>query len=134
MWKIALAGAVALVTMGSISISNRGLTFNVAAAQDVILREADIARIKSALKLTPAQEVHWHPVEASLNAYARHQHQLASNDNYWGDLGDGGLSEFTMSAVMLQRVKHAAEPLIKSLTEEQKHAGMAVLDSLGLHF
>jgi len=134
MWKIALAGAVALVTIGSVSISNRGLTFNVAAAQDIVLHEADIARIKNALKLTPAQEVHWRPVETSLNAYARHQHRLASNDNYLGDWGDGGLSAYTMSAVMLQRVKNAAEPLIKSLTEDQKHAGMVVLESLGLHF
>jgi len=134
MWKGAIAGAVVLVTIGSFSISHQGITLKTAAAQDIVLRESDIARLKSALKLTPSQEVHWHPVEASLNAYARHQHQLASNDAYFGEWGDGGLSEFTMSAVMLQRVKRAAEPLIRTLSEEQKHAGMAVLQSLGIYF
>ena len=134
MWKGALAGAFALVTIGSFSISDHGIALKTAAAQDVVLHESDIARLKSALKLTPAQEPHWHPVEASLHAYARHQHEVASNDNYFGDFSDGGLSQFTMNAVMLQHVKNAAEPLIKSLTEDQKRAGAAVLESLGVHF
>jgi hypothetical protein len=134
MWKAALTGAVALVTIGSLSFSGQGVTFNSAAAQDVLLHESDIARLKTALKLTAAQEVHWRPVEVSLNAYARHQYQLASSDNSFSEWGDGGMSEFTISAVMLQRVKRAAEPLIKTLSEEQKSAGMAVLQSMGLHF
>ena len=134
MWKAALAGAVALVTVGSLSISNQGIAFNSAAAESVTLHESDIARLKAALKLTAAQEPHWRPVESSLHAYARHQYQLASSDNSFGEWGDGGLTEFTLNAVMLQRVKRAAEPLIKTLSEEQKSAGMAVLQSLGVYF
>jgi len=133
MWKVALAGAVALVTIGSLSISREGVGFSSAQAQDVVLHESDIARLKSALKLTPAQEVHWRPVEASLNAFARHQYRLASSDNSVG-WGDDGASEFALNAMMLQRVKSAAQPLIKTLSEEQKSAGMAVLQSLGVQF
>jgi hypothetical protein len=135
MLKAALAGAFVLVTVGSLSISGQGVVPNSAAAQDVVLHQADISRLKNALKLTSAQEVFWRPVEASLNAYARHQYQLASSDNSfssWG--GEGGFSEYALSAVMLQRVKNAAQPLIRTLSEEQKSAGMAVLQSLGVSF
>jgi hypothetical protein len=134
MWKVALAGAVALVTISSLSISQQGVVINSASAQDVVLHESDIARLKAALRLTAAQESHWRPVEVSLRAFARHQYQLASSDNSFGELSDGGMTEFTVNAVMLQRVKRAAEPLIKALSEEQKTAGMAVLQSLGVHF
>jgi hypothetical protein len=131
MWKSALAGAVALVTIGSLSISEGGVRLNSAAAQDIILREADIARLKEALKLTPAQEVHWRPVEISLAAYARHQYRLASAD---AAFVGAGMMQYTLNAIMLQRVKNAAQPLIKTLSEEQKSAGLAVLQSLGVNF
>jgi hypothetical protein len=133
MWRSALVGAVALVAAGSLSISHQGIIVNSAAAQDVVLRDSDIARLKEVLKLTPEQEVHWRPVEISLNAYARHQqqYQLASADS---SFGAKGMIQYTLSAVMLQRVKNAAGPLIKVLSEEQKRAGMAVLQSLGVYF
>jgi hypothetical protein len=130
MLKFALASAVAL-TIGSLSISDHGVALKSAAAQDIVLRRADIARLKEALRLTPAQEEHWRPVEASLNAYARHQYQLASADGYFGG---GGMMQSTLGAIMLQRVKNAAQPLIQTLSEEQKRAGMAVLQSLGVSF
>jgi len=130
MLKSALAGAVAL-TIGSLSISGHGVTLNPAAAQEVIFHRADIVRLREALRLTPAQEVHWRPVEVSLNAYARHQYQLASADGYFSG---GGMMQYTLSAIMLQRVKNAAQPLIETLSEEQKRAGMAILQSLGVSF
>jgi hypothetical protein len=130
MLKSALAGALAL-TIGSLSISDHGVTLKPAAAQDIVLHRADIARLKEALRLTPEQEVHWRPVEASLNAYAHHQYQLASADGYFSS---GGMMQYTLSAIMLQRVKNAAQPLIHMLSEEQKSAGRAVLQSLGVSF
>jgi len=130
MLKFALAGAVAL-TIGSLSISEHGVTLQSAAAQDIVFHRADIVRLKEALKLTAAQEVHWRPVEVSLNAYARHQYQLASADGYFSG---GGMMQYTLNAVLLQRVKNAAQPLIQTLSDEQKSAGMAVLQSLGVSF
>jgi hypothetical protein len=35
---------------------------------------------------------------------------------------------------MLNRVKNAAQPLIRMLSEEQKQAGMSVLQSMGVAF
>jgi hypothetical protein len=131
MWRSALAGAVALVTANCLSVSDRGITLNTAAAQDIILHESDIARLKEALKLTPEQEVHWHPVEASLNAYARHQYRLASADS---SFGARGMMEYALTSIMLQRIKATAQPLIRMLSEEQKRAGMSVLQSMGVYF
>ena len=36
MWKATLVGAIALATIGSISVSTRGIGFNTAAAQDIV--------------------------------------------------------------------------------------------------
>ena len=134
MWKAALAGAVAFVALGPLSVTQHGVVTSSAAAQDIVIRETDIVRLKSALKLTSEQEVHWRPVEVALHAYARQQYRLASVDSGFGDGGEFGMSAYTLSAVMLQKVKSAAQPLIKSLSEEQKQAGAAVLQSLGVYF
>jgi hypothetical protein len=40
----------------------------------------------------------------------------------------------TLSAAMLHRIKYAAQPLIKMLIEEQRRAGMSVLQSMGVPF
>ena len=133
MWKAALAGAFALVTIGPLSITHHGVVTTSAVAQDVVIRDADIARLKSALKLSSEQEVHWRPVEVALHAYARQKYRLASADSYFGD-GDYGMTAYTLSAVMLAKVKAAAQPLIKTLSEEQKQAGTTVLQSLGVYF
>jgi hypothetical protein len=134
MWKAALAGAIALVTIGPLSLTQHGVVISSAAAQDIVIREADIARLKSALKLTSDQEAHWRPVEVALHAYARQHYRLASADSYFGDSGEAGMAAYTLSAVMLQKVKTAAGPLIKSLSEEQKQAGANVLQSMGVSF
>jgi len=133
MWKAALAGAIALVMIGPLSVTQHGVVIiSSAAAQDIVIREGDIARLKSALKLTPEQEAHWRPVEVALHAYTRQQYRLASADGYFG--GDYGVTAYTLSAVMLQKVKLAAGPLIKMLSEEQKQAGASVLQSMGVNF
>jgi hypothetical protein len=134
MWKAALAGAIALVTIGPFSLNHHGVTLSSAAAQDIVIRDSDIARLKSALRLTSEQEVKWRPVEVALHAYARQQYRLASADGYFGDSGEASMAAYTLSAVMLQKVKNVAQPLIRILSEEQKQAGMNVLQSLGVYF
>jgi hypothetical protein len=132
MWKAALASAVALATIGPLSITHTGIVTTSAVAQEIVIREADIARLKSALRLTPEQEVRWRPVEVALHAFARQKYRFASSDGYFAGSGEYGMSG--LNAVMLHRVRSAAQPLIRMLSEEQKQAGMSVLQSMGVPF
>jgi hypothetical protein len=129
MWKAALAGAVALATVGSLSVSIEGVGIDQAAAQDIIVTESHIARLKSVLKLTPSQERHWHAVEATLRAIMRSQGQ-----------GEGGLVQrtrariagFVLSSAAMQRLSSVAQPLIASLDDSQKQDGLMVIRSMGI--
>ena len=68
MWKAALAGAVALATVGTLSISPHGVGIAPAAAEEIIVTEGQIARLHSALRLTSSQEHYWHAVAATLHS------------------------------------------------------------------
>jgi hypothetical protein len=134
MWKAALVSAVALATIGPLSITHNGIVTTSAAAQEIVIREADIARLKSALRLTPEQEVRWRPVEVALHAFARQKYRFASADGYFAGNSEYGISGDSLNAVMLHRVRSAAQPLIRMLSDEQKQAGMSVLQSMGVPF
>jgi hypothetical protein len=131
MWKAALAGAVALATIGSVSVSHDGIGIAPAAAQDVVVSEAQIAQLRNTLRLTAQQEHHWRPVEARLRSLARQREASA----------DGGIVQrvrssagYALTAVALQRLKSAAQPLIRALNDEQKQAGLSALQSMGVTF
>src|SRR5215467_4681091 len=84
MRKAALAGAVALAILGPLSISSEGIVVTTAAAQDVVVSESHIARLKRSLHLTPAQQVHWQRVEAALrNYFTRTASADGSGDSYY---------------------------------------------------
>jgi hypothetical protein len=136
MFKAALAGAVALATIGSLSITHDGLQVAPAAAEEVVVSHAQIARLKSALRLTPEQERYWQPVEATLRQLAREQHKfrVASADGGYIERAQSRLSGYALTAMSLQRLKAAAEPLIGRLNDDQKHAGARVLQSMGVTF
>ena len=134
MWKAALVGAVALATIGSFSVSPRGIGIGSAVAQDIVVSEGQIAQLRSALRLSPEQERHWRPVEATLRSLARHQYQLASADDSFMARAQSRLAGYTVNAVALQRLKSAAQPLISALRDDQKHAGLALLQSMGVTF
>lgn len=135
MFKSALAGAVALATVGSLTVSHEGIRMAPAAAQEVVVSHAQIAHLKGALRLTADQEHLWRPVEASLRAMARQQQQyrVASADGFV-DKSQSRLSGYALNAANLYRLKSAAQPLIGRLNDEQKHAGMQVLQSMGVSF
>jgi len=90
----------------------------------------NIARIKSVLKLTPAQEPYWAPVEATLRELARRQAATES----------GGLmhrmSHRVVSVVLnsaaVQRLAVAARPLIGMLDAEQMRAAHGLAQEMGL--
>lgn len=135
MFKAALAGAVALATVGSFTVSHEGIRIAPAAAQDIVVSHAQIARLKSALRLTADQEHFWRPVEVSLRAMARQQqsYRVASADGFV-EQSQSRMSGYALNAANLYRLKSAAQPLIGRLNDEQKHAGMQVLQSMGVSF
>ncbi len=134
MFKTALAGAVALATV-TFSISLDGIGIAPAAAQEVVVSHTQIARLKSALHLTADQEHFWRPVEATLRAIAHQQQQyrVASADGFIART-QSRLSGYALTAMSMQRLRTAAEPLIGRLNDEQRHAGMMVLASMGVSF
>jgi hypothetical protein len=136
MFKSALAGAVALATVGSVSISFEGVRVTPAAAQEIVVSHAQIARLKSALHLTMDQEHLWRPVEVTLRAMAHQQQQyrVASADGGFVERAQSRISGYALTAVSLQRLRSAAQPLVGRLNDEQKQAGMQVLHAMGVSF
>jgi hypothetical protein len=135
MWKAALAGAVALATIGSFSFS-QGFGISPAAAEEVVVTEGQIARLHAALHLTSAQERHWHPVASTLRSLGRQQQQyrVASNDAGFVAQAKSRVAGYAVTAMTMQRLRSVAQPLINGLTEEQKEAGRNVLASMGVSF
>jgi hypothetical protein len=137
MLKTALVSAFALATVGCFSVTASGVRVAQSAAQettasvgDVLVTESKIAHLKRVLHLTPAQEVHWHPVEASLRRLIQASHREAS-------IGlvqrvRNGVSAYAVSAIELRRVAHTAGPLIAMLDDQQKQEGMRVIREIGL--
>jgi hypothetical protein len=134
MVKAALVGAVVLATVGSVSVSSQGIGVAPAAAQEVVVNDAQIAQLKQALQLTALQERHWRPVEATLRAMAQARYRLASADDSFVQRIHSRVSGYTLTAVSMARLKSAARPLIHSLSDEQKSAGMSILSSMGVSF
>jgi hypothetical protein len=131
MWKAALAGAFALAMVGSFS----GFGVTSASAQEVVVTEAQIGRLHSALRLTSAQEPRWYAVAARLRSLGRQQQQfqLASVDSSFVGRAQRAAG-YMLTATAMQRLRAAAEPLIAVLTDEQKSAGRSVLQEMGVSF
>jgi len=127
MKKAVFAGAVALAMMGPLFVSERGIGPASASAQEVVVTEGKIARLRGALRLTGEQLQHWRPVESALRAAIREQRE-----------GQGlvqkvreRVGSYAGSAVALQRAFSAAGPLIASLDERQRESGRNALRSMG---
>ncbi len=130
MWKAALAGAVALATIGCPSVTRQGIEFGQAVAQELQLTQAQLAQLKSVLHLRPTQEPHWRTVEATLRDYA----QQASYQ-----VADAGMTHtrakpvsYRLDFMAMQQVASAARPLLDSLDETQKRDGMTAMRAMGV--
>jgi LTXXQ motif family protein len=136
MWKAALAGAVALATVGTLSVSQHGLGIAPAAAEEMVVTEGQIARLHAALKLTASQEHYWHAVAATLHnlAHRQQEYQLASADAGFVARTRARLSGYVLTGMAMERVRSSAQPLIGVLSDEQKEAGRTVLASMGVGF
>ncbi len=127
MRKAVFASAVALAMMGPLLVSENGFGPASAAAQDVVVTEGKIARLRGALRLTGEQLQHWRPVEAALRAAIREQREAQGLVQKVRER----VSTYAGSAMALQRAMSAAGPLIASLDERQRESGRSALRSMG---
>jgi zinc resistance-associated protein len=134
MWKAALAGAAALVITGSTGafaeMPAAQANYRVASHTSGGL-ESGIARFKSALRLTPDQERHWPRVESALREIARNSDQ--SENEQRGMLRRIGsrATEMVLSAAAMKRLISAAQPLMKTLDDEQKSKALQLARAMG---
>jgi hypothetical protein len=90
----------------------------------------NIARIKSVLKLTAAQEPYWAPVEAALRDLARQQARTEA-DGLVHRISHRVVS-VVLSSAAVQRLAVAARPLIAKLDEDQMRAAHGLAQEMGL--
>ena len=131
MKKILFAGVLAFAAVNLLSVNSAAVAGNIATvAVEQEAAAVDIARVKRALHLTPAQERYWPPVEAALRGIARRQAQSES----------GGLihrvSHRVVSIVLngnaIRRLAVAARPLIAVLRDDQKQSAVMLAQEMGL--
>jgi hypothetical protein len=134
MRKAVFAGAVALAMVGPLCVSEHGFGVTPAAAQEVVLTEGHIYRLKAALHLRGEQLSHWAPVEAALRAAIRssssNESSNSSNDGFVQKVRTR-VKGYAVQVSALQGAYASAGPLIASLDESQKRAGMGVIRALG---
>lgn len=127
MKKAVFAGALALAMMGPLLVSEKGFGPSTASAQEVVVTEGKIARLRAALRLTGEQIQHWRPVEAALRAAIREQRA----EGGWVHKVRERVGGYANGAMALQRALSAAGPLIASLDERQRESGRRALSSMG---
>jgi hypothetical protein len=128
MWKAAFAGVV-LATTGITSVSAQeyeSTSYESGASRGPVVTAGHIARLKAALKLTAAQIHYWPAVESALRGLAQRHSRDRSADGI-----ARRVAAAAVDANALRRVVSAARPLINSLDETQRAAGMQVINSLG---
>jgi len=130
------------VRAGAFVLATMALLLNVSLAQSAELSvmngdqgqpaaSIDIARIKSVLKLTAAQEPYWAPVEAALRDLARHQSRAESSDGLVHRISHRVVS-VVLSSSAVQRLAVAARPLIAKLDDDQMRAAHGLAAEMGL--
>ena len=134
MWIGALVGAIALtvgtVTFASAQPRNPMLGSYEALAPSVPrVTEANIARLKSVLRLTPHQLPHWSAVEQALRALAKEQHD--SNSVTLASDVDARAAAMAGLLKKMRRLSAVAAPLIQSLDETQRRDAMTLVRNLG---
>jgi zinc resistance-associated protein len=139
MWKTVLAGAAAIMVVGSTPVfaQQRADTdgrqheqhWRPSQADLKAFTDARIAGLKAGLELTPDQEKNWPGVEQAIRDMAkarqeraaerRREHQQHPVDpiQRLRDRADA----MTKSAANLKKLADAAQPLYESLTDDQKH-------------
>jgi hypothetical protein len=126
------AGVFALATLGLLSIESTAFATETAGRTDLLqpIAAINIARIKSVLKLTPAQEPYWAPVEAALHDLARQQAPAESTGIV--HRVSHRVVQVVLNSAAVQRLAVAARPLIAMLDDEQRRAAHGLAQEMGL--
>lgn len=138
MWKAALAGALALATMGtSLAFADDFGSDNYSQMQpraqsaDASEVNSRISQFKSALHLKVEQQRHWPRVEAVLRDLARQRNvEEASAGGFVQRISDRA-SSVVSTAGAIKRLVSAARPLINSLDQEQKQVALSLAHNMG---
>ena len=104
-------------------------SFAAAPAAAPILKESDIAGLRSALQLTPDQMPHWTPVAAALSQLARSQARVDAG-SYVQRFRDRAAA-LANTAAQLRQLRSTAMPLIYTLNDNQKRAAMSFARRMG---
>ena len=96
---------------------------------DIVVNEAHITFIKSALNLRPAQLPLWAPVEAALYEMARWQARASADT---AESESARVRSEAAVAARLKRIVAAAAPLIRALDDNQKSTMEMLARSAGL--
>ena len=124
------AGVIALVALSLLSIvpSARAADM-IDSAAPAHTATIDVARIKSALHLTPAQEPYWAPVESALRELARRQDRDA-NDGLVRRVSKR-VVQVALNSATVHRLVAAARPLAKTLDEQQMRTAHGLAQEMG---
>lgn len=122
MRKALFAGLVALAFAGSTP----------AVAESSPQLEGGIHRFKAALRLKPDQERHWPRVEAALRSMARDSDNSdeGAKPGFFRRVG-ARATDLAMSAASMRRLVSAAQPLVKTLDENQKREAITLARAMG---
>jgi hypothetical protein len=131
MKKLFYAGALALAVLGSLSAIPAAWAGEgaVAAVSGQPAATINVARIKSALKLTPEQRAYWPPVEVALRRLAREQQ--ASSGGLIHRISHRVVS-VVLTGAAIRRLTMAARPLLARLDDDQKMAAAQLAQEMGL--
>jgi hypothetical protein len=124
------AGTVALAMAALLSQATPSFAVEVAGAEQSPSASINIARIKSALKLTPEQLPHWPAVERALRDLER-QHAQPEQAGFVRRLSNKVVS-IALSSSAIQRLAVAARPLMAKLDTDQKLAALGLAKEMGL--
>lgn len=122
MWKALVAGLFVLAFAGAQTKAETNPQV-----------EAGIARFKAALRLKPDQLKHWPRVEAALRSMTKESEAVEVADAQPGLIRRtvNRASELAMNATSMRRLVAAAQPLVKSLDEEQKREAITLARAMG---
>lgn len=136
MMKTARVLALALTMFGTMSFAHQGFAAYAdeqSSSQGVVVTDGMIARLKAALRLSPAQEPHWRVLEAVLRD-ASQQRQVADASGAVGFVQRvrARVKSYVIDVSAARRVAAAAQPLIATLDEDQKRDGLTAVRALGV--
>jgi hypothetical protein len=126
------AGVIALAMIGVLSFAPalQAREFNSGTEYAQASASIDIARIKSALQLTPAQERYWAPVEAALRELG-HQQTQTENEGLVRRISHRVVS-IALNSKAIHKLVVAARPLVNVLNEQQIQTAHGLAQEMGL--